>query len=48
MEISELISAFFDTAGPGGLIVITVLSTALFIYFRLTRWILAGGKQRQP
>lgn len=44
MEIGELVTAIFDTAGPGGVIVTAVLLTALFTYFRLTRWILSGGK----
>jgi hypothetical protein len=45
MEIGELVHSLFDTAGPGGLVVAAVLTTALIAYFRLTRWILDGDKK---
>ena len=45
MSISELISAFFTTSSPGGVVVIVVFLTAAVIYYRLTRWILDGGKE---
>lgn len=44
MRINELISAFFTSAGPGGVVVITVIGLAASIYILLTRWILRGGE----
>lgn len=45
MEIGNLVATFFKTAGPGGVVIITVLILALIIYYLLARWILAGGKE---
>jgi hypothetical protein len=47
MDIGQLVHTFFDTAGPGGLVVVTVLTTALITYYRLTRWILAGRDHKE-
>ena len=44
MTVGELISAFFTTAGPGGVFVILVILLAATIYFLLTRWILQGAE----
>lgn len=48
MEISELlrqlVRAFLDFDGPGGYFVLIILFLACTIYFVLTRWIIAGGK----
>ena len=44
MEISNLVYAFFDSDGPGGVVILLVLLLACVIYYVLTRWILAGGK----
>ena len=44
MEISNLIYAFFDSDGPGGIVILAVLLLACVVYYVLTRWILAGGK----
>lgn len=44
MRIAELISAFFTSSGPGGVVIITVVSLAAGIYIWLTRWILRGGE----
>jgi hypothetical protein len=44
MHITELISAFFTSSGPGGVVILTVVSLAAGIYFWLTRWILRGGE----
>jgi hypothetical protein len=44
MRITELISAFFTSSGPGGVVIITVVSLAAGIYFSLIRWILIGGE----
>lgn len=42
--IGELISAFFTSPGPGGVVVISVMALAAAIYYFLTRWIL-GDKE---
>ena len=34
----------FNTAGIGGLVVVTVFIVLIFIYARVLRWILDGGK----
>ena len=44
MHIGELISVFFTSDGPGGVVVITVVSLAAGIYFWLIRWILRGNE----
>ena len=44
MEISNLVYAFFDSDGPGGIVILAVLLLACVVYYVLTRWILAGGK----
>ncbi len=43
MQITELISAFFTSDGPGGMVIIVVVGLAAGIYFLLIRWILRGG-----
>lgn len=45
MSIGELIGAFFTESSPGGVVVIVVFLTAAMIYYRLTRWIIDGGKE---
>lgn len=45
MSISELIGAFFTSSGTGGVVVIVVFLTASMIYYRITRWIIDGGKE---
>lgn len=40
MDIGALVHAFFDLAGPGGVLAMAILVTALVIYFSLARWIL--------
>ena len=47
MTISELIGDFFNSSGPGGIVVVSVILTAATIYYLLTRWILDGGKEEQ-
>ena len=44
MEISNLLYAFFDSDGPGGVVILAVLLLACLIYYLLTRWIIAGGR----
>lgn len=46
MDIGSLVHYFFDGAGPGGVIVMVVFVLALSIYTLLTRWILAGGREK--
>jgi len=46
MEIGKLVALFFDTAGPGGVVIIVVFLSACLVYWRLTRWILTGGKDK--
>ncbi len=47
MPIGEWIAAFFTSAGPGGVVVVTVIGLAATVYFLLTRWILRGGEQAE-
>ena len=44
---SMSIGQFFVTPGPGGVVVLFVILVAATIYFLLTRWILAGGKDEE-
>lgn len=46
MDIGNLISDFFTTPGPGGVVVVTVIFLAGAIYVSLTRWILRGGETK--
>jgi hypothetical protein len=48
MEIGQLIYMFFNTAGPGGLVVMLIFGGALTLYTLLTRWIIAGGANHEP
>jgi HAMP domain-containing protein len=49
MDLGQLGYAFINTAGIGGMVVLSVYLLALVIYFFLTRWILRGGKEeKQP
>jgi hypothetical protein len=48
MEIGKLVFTFFNTAGPGGVMVMLVLGGALTTYYLLTRWIIAGGAGNEP
>ena len=41
------IGQFFISPGPGGVVVLFVILVAGTIYFFLTRWILAGGKDEK-
>jgi hypothetical protein len=45
MDIGNLVALFFNTPGPGGVVIVVVLSSACLVYWRLTRWILAGGSK---
>ena len=40
MDIGNLVSTFFKSAGPGGVLVLVIYLTAFLIYVFLTRWIL--------
>ncbi|MEW5829508.1 MAG: hypothetical protein AB1846_11500 [Chloroflexota bacterium] len=48
MDIGGLIHAFFDNAGPGGVVVLLVVGGACTIYYYLTRWIVSAGKDIEP
>jgi hypothetical protein len=43
MEIGKLVFTFFNTAGPGGVVVMLIFGGALTLYVLLTRWIIAGA-----
>ena len=45
MPFDELISSFFTNSSPGGVVAIVVFLAASYVYYRLTRWILDGGKE---
>lgn len=47
MDIGGLVHAFFDNAGPGGVVVLVVIGAACVIYYYLTRWIVAVGKDSE-
>lgn len=44
MDIGGLVHTFFNNAGPGGVVVMLIFGAACTIYFLLTRWIVAGGR----
>ena len=44
MNIGQLVFSFFNTPGPGGIVILTVVTLAAIIYFFLIRWIMAGGQ----
>jgi hypothetical protein len=48
MDIGALVHAFFDNAGPGGVVVLLVVGGACTIYYFLTRWIVGVGKENEP
>ena len=48
MDIGAVVHAFFDNAGPGGVVVILVIGGACTIYYFLTRWIVTVGKEDEP
>lgn len=48
MDIGGVVHAFFDNAGPGGVVVLLVIGGACTIYFFLTRWIVSAGKKNEP
>lgn len=45
MDIANLVTSFFDSPGPGGVIVVSVLLAAILVYTFVTRWIIGGGKK---
>ena len=47
MQITRLISAFFTSDGPGGVVIISVVGLAAGIYFLLVRWILLGSRPKK-
>ncbi|MDP1714367.1 MAG: hypothetical protein Q8L41_06425 [Anaerolineales bacterium] len=47
MSIQQIGYAFVNTPGIGGIVAISVITTAAVIYFFLTRWILYGNKEEE-
>jgi hypothetical protein len=47
MDIGALVHAFFDNAGPGGVVVLLVVGGACTIYYFLTRWIVSVGRSNE-
>jgi len=47
MSIGEIVFAFFNTPGIGGIVVFAVFGTAVAVYITLTRWILKGGEDKR-
>jgi len=45
MNISDLITKFFTSTGPGGGMILFVVTLAASIYFFMIRWILRGGDE---
>lgn len=45
MDIGRVVHAFFDNAGPGGVIVLLVVGGACTLYYFLTRWIVSTRKK---
>ena len=45
VDIGALATAFFNTPGVGGAIVILVFGGACGLYIGLLRWVLRGGKE---
>lgn len=45
MDIGAVVHAFFDNAGPGGVVVLLVIGGACTLYYFLTRWIVSTGKE---
>jgi hypothetical protein len=45
LDVGNLVSTFFKSAGPGGVLATLVLSGALVLYIFLARWIIRGNKQ---
>lgn len=45
MDIGNLLSTFFKSAGPGGALATLVLSGALLLYIFLARWIIGDDQQ---
>ncbi|MFQ5419404.1 MAG: hypothetical protein ACE5FD_16720 [Anaerolineae bacterium] len=45
MSFGELAYALVNTAGIGGIIVISVIAIALVVYFFLTRWVIQGEQE---
>jgi hypothetical protein len=46
--VGNLVSTFFKSAGPGGVLATLVLAGALVLYIFLARWIIGGDKHNNP
>ncbi len=45
MDVGALVSAFFDLAGPGGVLALSILLLALVVYYSLIRKILGRNDE---
>lgn len=45
MDIGGVVHAFFNQAGPGGVVVLLVVGGACTLYYFLTRWIVSAGEE---
>lgn len=45
MDIGGVVHAFFNQAGPGGVVVLLVVGGACTLYYFLTRWIVSAGNE---
>jgi hypothetical protein len=43
-QIIPAVSDFFTQAGPGGVVVLSVIALASFIYFAVIRWVLQADE----
>ncbi|MFQ5436542.1 MAG: hypothetical protein ACE5FD_16890 [Anaerolineae bacterium] len=46
MSFGELAHAFVNTPGIGGIMVMSVITIALVIYFFVTRWVIQGDREK--
>jgi len=48
MDIGGLVHAFFNNAGPGGVLALIIVGGACTTYYFLTRWVLSAGNKAEP
>ncbi|MEI6291778.1 MAG: hypothetical protein WCP19_15260 [Chloroflexota bacterium] len=44
MQLTQMALWFITTPGPGGVVVISIVTIAALVYFFLVRWIIRGGE----
>jgi hypothetical protein len=47
MDVGNLVYAFFNNAGPGGVFAMIILGGACVFYVLITRWIIAGRQSKR-